>query len=440
MACSKSFQRSEDFFSNVLDIVCDRILEHLPICIAAQTSVLSKQWRRAWLSLKKLNFDADFWGAVVRRSDWQKCSCIISSVLFHHNGPVHDFHLYIPRNTNWDGRNLSQWICFLSKNGVQKIVITNHYAVVGFVDISSYIFRCSELVYLELINGFYLNSPPTDFTGFPMLKHLLLENIMFRNQNNFITLIGSCKMLVTLKLVDWLGMDHVVIDAPSLQTLILEGDFQSLAFRNVRSLESISLHLNTIREKLQTAKVVNAVNLLASSCQLQSMEFNGLLCKFLAGVGIMNSTSVTFKHLHKLCLSNLNLNDFSVFRYLLSVIDCCPYIKTLDISLISASKNQINPGENVGQRGFDFNYNYKLHHLREVNIKSIMGSTAELKFVEYLFAISVVLENVFFKAGEPGVESELKISKALMALPRASPKARLFSKRNWFGADDEIWL
>ncbi|XP_074278766.1 F-box/FBD/LRR-repeat protein At1g13570-like [Silene latifolia] len=433
MACSKSFHRSEDFFSNVLDIVCDKILKHLPIWIAAQASVLSKRWRSAWLSLKKLNFDAYFWGAEGRDYDWPKCSSIISSILFHHNGPVHDFQLYIPASTNWDGMNLSQWICFLSKNGVRKIVITNCYRDMGFVDISSYIFRCSELVYLELINGFYLNSPPTDFSGFPMLKHLLLENIMFRNQNDFSTLIGSCKMLATLKLVVWNGMDHVVIDAPSLQTLILKGDFQSLAFRNVRSLESVSLHLNTWRQKLLFAKTVNAVNLLASSCQLRSMEFNGQLCKFLAGGGgIMNSTLVAFKHLDKLCLINLNLNDFGVSHYLLSMIECCPYIKTLDISFIRS--------KNVGQHILDFKYNYKLNHLRDVTIEGIMGSTAELKFVEYLFAISVVLENVFFKSGEPGVETELKISRALMALPRASPKARLFSKRNRFGANNHISL
>ncbi|KAH9607035.1 hypothetical protein KSS87_013810 [Heliosperma pusillum] len=361
MACSKSFQRSEDFINNVLDIVCDKILEHLPISIAAQTSVLSKRWRSAWLSLKKLNFDADF--SEPRYSDWQKCSCIISSVLFHHNSPVHDFRLFNPF-TNWDAMNLSQWISFLSKNGVRKIVITNRYTGIEFVDISSYIFSCSELEHLEL-NDFKLNPPPNNFRGFPNLKHLELVDFEFTNQNSFSTLIGSSKMLVALKLENWIGTYHVAIDAPCLQTLRLKGDFESLAFRNVGSLKSISLSLKAMPKKPITVETVDAVNLLASCCQLQSIRFSGHLCKVFSG-------------------------------------------------------------ENVGQYFLNFNYNYKLNHLRTVYIQGITGSNAELKLVEYLLAISVVLEFLLFKSGNLDIESELKMSRALMGFPRASPKARLF--------------
>ncbi|KAH9607027.1 hypothetical protein KSS87_013802 [Heliosperma pusillum] len=210
-------------------------------------------------------------------------------------------------------------------------------------------------------------------------------------------------------------MDHIVIDAPSLRSLIIIGKFESLAFRNVRSLESISLHLHSSPEKPITADTVAAVNLLASTSQLQSIEFNGHLCKFFAAGGVKKSTSVTFNYLKELCITDLYLSDIGVFSFLLSMIERCPY---LDIRHFS---------ENVAHQvlDLDFNHNYKLDHLRKITIKGIIGSSEELKLVEYLLAISGSLENLFFKAGSLSTDSELKMSRALMRFPRASTKASI---------------
>ncbi|KAH9607037.1 hypothetical protein KSS87_013812 [Heliosperma pusillum] len=395
-----------DFFSNIPDIVIDKILEKLPIRMAAQTSVLSKQWRDAWLSLKSLIFNNDFWEKLTDGDydlDWRKGSQIISDILLCHNGPVHDLDLNLSGACS-NRMNPRQWISFLSKNGVRKIVLRYPYAT---MDLTSYIFRCSELVHLEL-SAFKLNPPPTDFIGFPYLKHLVLEKIRFIKQSIFSSLIKNCRMLETVKLMKCSVMDHIVIDVPSLQTLILSSNFESLDFRNVRGLKSMSVCLKTLPKKLVTVETVDAVN-------LQSIEFDGH--KFLAAGGIVKSPPVTFNHLEELCLSNLNLSDFAIFRYLFYMIESCPSIKKLDISVI--------PGETVGQHVFDYNYNYKLDQLLVVNIEGITGSSAELKLVEYLFAISPILENLFFKSGYIGIESKLNMSEALMRFPRASTKASL---------------
>ncbi|XP_074274725.1 F-box/FBD/LRR-repeat protein At1g13570-like [Silene latifolia] len=407
-----------DFFSNVPDIVIDTILEKLPIRMAAQTSVLSKQWRQAWLSLQHLRFDSGFQEQQKNKDgscDWRKNSRIISSILLHHRGHVRDFILYVPDDADEDHMNLSQWISFLSQNGIQKVIISNWDCKVF---ITPYIFRCSDLVYLSLGN-FSLNPPPSCFHGFPKLTYLSLVDFKFSRPNIFLSLIENCKMLATLRLDTWSGMDHVVIDSPRLQTLIIKGEFDSLAFRNVRSLKSISLCLKTMPKKVLTVETVDAINHLASSCQLQSIHFEGYLCQLLAAGGAVRSPPVTFNHLNELRLSNLNLSKFDVFRYLLSMIECCPYIKKLDISVI--------PGEKVGLGGhiFDLNYKYKLDRLRVVNIEGITGSSAELKLVEYVLAISASLENLFFKSGKCDTDSERKMSRALMRFPRASPKASL---------------
>ncbi|KAH9607034.1 hypothetical protein KSS87_013809 [Heliosperma pusillum] len=418
MACSETSTKMEDLISNAPDIVIDKILENLSISMAAQTSVLSKQWRHTWLSLKSLIFGLDFWWEdnddLDAGTDWQKRSRIISSILLHHKGPVHDFFLCIPYDVYRDCLNHGQWISFLSKNGVRKIVIRKMYST---MNISSYIYWCSELVHLEL-NGVCLKAPPTEFSGFPNLKHLELVNTEFTKQNIFCNLIESCKMLATLKLENWRGMVHIEINAPRLQTLILDGNFESLAFRNILSLKNILLYLREMPRKLATVGTIAALNLLASSCQLQTIQFDGYLCQFLAAGGIIRSPPDTFNHLDKLCLSDLILLDFDVFRYLLVMIECCPNIKKLDISVAS--------GPNVEcQHILDYNYTYKLDNLLEVNIKGIKGTIAELKLVEYLLAISPVLENLFFKFGVLSIEAKLQVAAVLMRFPRASTKASL---------------
>ncbi|KAH9607038.1 hypothetical protein KSS87_013813 [Heliosperma pusillum] len=228
-----------DYFGNVPDLVIDKIIEKLPIHMAAQTSVLSKPWRRAWLSLKSLMFEYDFWG----------------------------------QQTSLIGDNIPKLL-----------------AIYFFITMVRF----------------------TTFVLIFRVTHLML---------------------------------------------------------------------------------------------------------FLSGGGIIRSTSVTFKHLDKLCLSDLNLNDSGVFHYILSMIECCPYIKTFEISVYS--------GENVGQNIVGFNHNYKLDHLRKITIKGITGSSEELKLVEHLLAISGSLENLFFRAGRCDTDSELKMSRALIRFPRASTKASI---------------
>ncbi|XP_074278765.1 F-box/FBD/LRR-repeat protein At1g13570-like [Silene latifolia] len=421
MACSKSAKNMVDVFSNVPDTVIDKILEKLPIRMAAQTSVLSKQWERSWLSLIRLSFDSDFHEEHKNEDgscNWQESSRIISRILLRHNGLVHHFNLYVPDHAIGDQMNLNQWISFLSKNGVQTIRINNSDHAMY---ITSCIFRCSELVYLELAN-FSLNPPPTYFHGFTKLKHLELISINFSEQNIFCSLVEKCRMLVTLKLVECTGMDHVVIDTPRLETLILIGYFESLVFRNnVVSLTSISLDLTTMPEQI-TVETFDSINLLASSCKLESIKFDGYSCQFLAAGSGMRSRppSVTFNHLDELYLGGLNLSEFAEFRYLLSMIKSCPNIKKLDISILPI------PWEiKYDQPILELDYNYKLDHLYEVNIEGIIGSSEELRLVIYLLAISTVLKNVFFKSVNCHTESQLEMYYVLLESQRASSKARV---------------
>ncbi|KAK9676095.1 hypothetical protein RND81_11G053400 [Saponaria officinalis] len=305
--------------------------------------------------------------------------------------------------------NHGQWLCYLSKNNIRKIVIRNSYRC---MKINSFIFWCNELEHLEL-DFFTLSPPPTGFSGYRNLKHLELVNIIFSEENVFCSLFANCTMLASLRLEDWRGMSHMVIDVPSLKTLILKGYLEGLAFRNVCNLESVSMSLDS---GLMTDDIKDVVNILANSCKIQFIDFGGDMSEFLVAGGI-KKPPVAFNYLNELCLSDLNFSEFGVSRYVLDMVDCCPNIKKLNIIVVE--------GGNLEQHELDYNYSIKLNHLLEVKIEGITGSSAELKLIEYLLAISVVLEKLFFTFEYLHRKSEVKLYRELMGFPRASTKARL---------------
>lgn len=64
-----------------------------------------------------------------------------------------------------------------------------------------------------------------------------------------------------------------------------------------------------------------------------------------------------------------------------------------------------------------------------MEVTGITGSSAELKFIEYVLSIAVVLEFLYFNCAWLDSASELKVSRDLLRLRRASAKAQLV----WFG-------
>ncbi|KAH9602090.1 hypothetical protein KSS87_009721 [Heliosperma pusillum] len=416
MASSESVEtNNDDLISNMPAIVTDRILKHLPLAIAAKMSILSTTWRRTWLSCHYLAFDGAFWNGFCKLDksvDWQKGSGIISNVLCHHNGRIQSILLEL-RPDNADllvdkNASLSQWLSLLSRICPRKIVLINWAGKWShLVIMPSYIFHCTELMKLKL-QCFVLNAPPFDFKGFPRLKRLELLFMKFNNGIDMIwSFIAKCPCLVFLRLENCLGMDILDIDAPSLEKLIIRGTFDSLRLKKIPRLIDVSL-CSTKSEMSDTETTVATINSLASSYELQCLTIEG---------GINKPLSVAFNHLVKLCLSDLSITDADVFCFTLGMLQSCPFIKDLEISIISA--------DDAVEHKYEYYINdYKLGRLHKVKITGITGSNAELKLIEYVLATSVVLEKLFFKCEKLDVFSELKVLRQLIRLPRASTKAQ----------------
>ncbi|XP_021725016.1 F-box/LRR-repeat protein 13-like [Chenopodium quinoa] len=167
-------------------------------------------------------------------------------------------------------------------------------------------------------------------------------------------------------------------------------------------------------ERLETVKRLR-------SLQFRQLSFKTLnlmapSIKFLAA-GCNNKLTQTFNHLQKLCLTELDLDDFNVFRFTISMVQNCPYIKDLELS--------ITPNKSILQHKFDYGNNNKLGHLAKAKITGITGSSVELKLIEYVLGISVVLEKLLLKCNDLDSTSELKVMRELLQLPRASTKAKI---------------
>lgn len=374
-SCPELSEANQDRISNLPDIATDKILKCLPLKMAAKMSVLSRKWKDKWLSHKHLVFDAAFWEEQNVHGGFN-VSWIISNVLFYHNGPLYKFHLHIPKDAVWIRMCLSQWLSFISRTCVKKIALTNW---VVCKTLPSHIFACKELVKLRLVS-FVLNPPPSDFKGFGCLRCLELCQMEFKT-DFFGSLIASCPRLAVLRLDRCIGLDSVIIDAPSLESLVIEGGFNNLSFKNAVRLTNISICLD---EKMYP-KGITVLPYLATSCELQYLHFDGhfckvtipalynnvktlqekyvllflfyfisycfghsysfssafgLICKFFAG-GLKDSIPVVFNHLSKLALTELDLGHFTVFRRVMAIIHSCPCIKDLEIS-VSISKNVPN--------------------------------------------------------------------------------------------------
>uniref|UniRef100_A0A803MPR9 F-box/LRR-repeat protein 15/At3g58940/PEG3-like LRR domain-containing protein n=1 Tax=Chenopodium quinoa TaxID=63459 RepID=A0A803MPR9_CHEQI len=183
----------------------------IQVSMLAKTSVLSRKWRRNWLSLKYLIFNKAFWEEHKSSTyfDWKRINEIISGILLHHNGPVHEFYLHVPNDPDQEFYlNLSQWLSFLSRAAIKKITLVNLAKADSLPIMPSHIFSCNELVDLKIVY-YALNAPPSDCLGFAYLQNLELLSVEFKH-DVFRSLIASCPGLTQLKLKDCIGITNLI--------------------------------------------------------------------------------------------------------------------------------------------------------------------------------------------------------------------------------------
>uniref|UniRef100_A0A7N0VEP3 F-box domain-containing protein n=1 Tax=Kalanchoe fedtschenkoi TaxID=63787 RepID=A0A7N0VEP3_KALFE len=147
--------------SNLDSNLIENILGRLPLSDAVLTSALSPNWRHAWKGIGQLKFDREFLVYIGRR----RIVChdtyvgVVDRVLFLHNGPLHEFVLFIPSyGIDLPGSivDISPWLSFLSRTKVETLTIevckgySDLPGYVGVYKIPSCLFSCAGLKHLKL--------------------------------------------------------------------------------------------------------------------------------------------------------------------------------------------------------------------------------------------------------------------------------------------------
>ncbi|XP_074306568.1 F-box/FBD/LRR-repeat protein At1g13570-like [Silene latifolia] len=200
-------------------------------------------------------------------------------------------------------------------------------------------------------------------------------------------LIRGCPLLQELRFTNFICMECIKIVAPNLCHLIVDGTFKSLKVINAEKLVSAVIGLQKPVDLSVDVSHQDRLGVLlqdlASSSKLQKLVFSGHFVKTIYGIVM---PPPTFEKLKNLDLSSIHMNNVDEFCSIISIIQNCPAIERLNIS-VSTSKDETD-------HLLEYNPNLVLQRLCYANVKIRKGSNMELMLIEFLLKCSPILKNL----------------------------------------------
>ncbi|ONH91999.1 hypothetical protein PRUPE_8G148900 [Prunus persica] len=388
-----------DRFSNLPSDVVEKILSRLPIREAVRTSVLSTKWRYRSAMLPHLVFDDQ---CVSTRKNITFVN-IVDHVLLGHIGPIHKFELSGGDCLdNWD---IDRWILHLSRNSIKEFILVIRQ---GFNHrIPSCLFSCQDMIHLELL-GCVLK-PPSTFKGFRNLKSLVFQRVTLA-QDVFQNLIACCPLLEKLTL-SIPTFHHLKIDAPNLQFLDVEGDFEDVTFENTLNLADVCIRIYP-RGRTWVCDNSNLVKLLVQLPLIQRLKIGRYFLQILVVGSLSPKLPKPCLYLKFLSVV-VNLNDPAEVLTVLCLLRSSPAVQELEIAApqeVQAALSEVN--------SLYGNWIFPLTQLRLVKIYYVSDVKTELDFIRFLLLNSPVLEKMIVTPDD--ASDSLKLIKQFLRLGRAS--------------------
>lgn len=199
-----------DMISNLPPNIIETVLCFLPIQEATKTSIISREWRYRWIKIPKLVFEeAKFQvsydvaeSSSNRRIMFRrkKFFSAISQVVLMHEGPIHEFNLFmLPDDAGVENHTcveIDRIIFHLSrKHTVKKLTIDFQY---GIYKLPYSLFSFSHLSDLCLVGCSFSHKPT--FNGFRRLTSLSLDGV-YISKKTLLHLLSSCPLLKNVTLV-----------------------------------------------------------------------------------------------------------------------------------------------------------------------------------------------------------------------------------------------
>ncbi|KAI5314895.1 hypothetical protein L3X38_044071 [Prunus dulcis] len=263
-----------DRISNLPSEVIAKLLSHLSVREAVRTSVLSRKWRYRSAMLPHLVFDHQ----CVSTRAYKLVVNIVDHVLLGHIGPTHKFKLsHVGGVATWD---IDLWILHLSRNSIKEFILEIRQ---GFnYTIPSCLFSSQDMIHLDLL-GCVLKLPST-FKGFRNLKSLVFQRVTLA-QVGFQNLIACCPLLERLTLLDF-PFPILKIEAPNLQFLYVQGDFEDVIFENTLNLLDVCID-SEVGRRWVSDRSSNVVKFLVHLPHIQKFDIVGFSLQGDRGIGVL---------------------------------------------------------------------------------------------------------------------------------------------------------
>ncbi|CAK7326456.1 unnamed protein product [Dovyalis caffra] len=395
----------------------------LPIREAAKTSILSMKWRDKWRGLPNLVFDHFSFQVSPGNAALSRAKVLfnIYQVLLLHRGPIPKFTLSIPELGSCP--EIDQLVFFLRDKHIQEF--TFHSWGMGRHKLPSSFFSYEQLRHLNL--AFCLLKAPPTFGGFSRLISVEFQAVDFAS-NVFESFISKCPLLEQLTIDDCPNIGCLEIDAPNLKSLTFHGVFESICFKNAPRLDFVVidsiLQLHGENAMYNKGHASNMIKVLEGLPAIEYLCIGYLFLKYMAVGKSPQRFPANINHLRVIEVPNMCFGKMEDVSCILCLIMSSPNLQKLELAATcfedAAATDVLELFED--QELSDDS----LKQLQEVWINSFIGEAAELEFVKFLLAKSVVLEKILIQP-PPGIVAEegLNILRRLTRFRRASSKAEI---------------
>ncbi|XP_024008507.1 F-box/FBD/LRR-repeat protein At3g51530 [Eutrema salsugineum] len=208
---------SEDRISELPEQLILQILSLLPTKLVIATSVLSKRWRSVWKMVPILQFESN--------SNIPEFSENVCKTLLSHKAPVLEkLHLKVKR---CEDVYIGIWAGIAITRHVRELVLDLDLISGKPVRFPSSLYCFDTLETLKLKNSVILDVPC--LVSMKSLKTLHLHSVVYQNDETVRNLFSSCPNLEHLVLhrgFNYNVLVKIVIEAPSLKTLLLNDDYR----------------------------------------------------------------------------------------------------------------------------------------------------------------------------------------------------------------------
>ncbi|XP_078164629.1 F-box/FBD/LRR-repeat protein At1g13570-like [Carex rostrata] len=373
----------QDYITNLPMNIKEEVLMKLPIKEAVRTSLLSTKWKYAWMSVPNLVFIEDYAESTLIR--------LVDEVLSVHRGPILQFKLVSRHACN---EAIDRWMLILSKNGINNFHIQIQYSI-GYpvenymIPSSSSFFSCLALEHVHIFLS-TIHVPPS-FLGFKFLRTLRL--LQFNLTGIDVSkLISSCPLLEILELYCFDNYGHLVIRAPNLKWLSIEGDVVDISFETPK-LHYAKIYLGVVNGSANLPSKncrSNISRILGSLSVIEELHLYSLFITYLAKGPILEVLPIPFYR-----LTELYINFHEICKEGVAVLFClfrsAPNLKVLSLELFDPSSLALRFWEAKGIESNLFNC------LEIVNIILVEYCESTVEVAKFVLSTAPVLKKLVIR-------------------------------------------